>query len=49
VFTWPDGKKYEGEWKGGKQDGVGQYDDGQGNVMYGKWESGKRTAWITED
>ena len=23
VFTWPDGRKYDGEWKNDKQHGVG--------------------------
>ena len=29
-YTWPNGKKYEGEWKDGKNDGKGVilYEDG---------------------
>ena len=29
-YTWPNGKKYEGEWKDGKKDGKGiiLYEDG---------------------
>ena len=29
-YTWPNGKKYEGEWKDGKKDGKGVilYEDG---------------------
>ena len=25
VFTWPDGNKYEGDWKNGKAEGKGIY------------------------
>jgi hypothetical protein len=25
VFTWKDGRKYDGEWKEGKQNGKGRY------------------------
>ena len=25
TYTWPDGRKYEGEWKNGEWDGEGTY------------------------
>lgn len=48
MFTWPDGRRYEGGWLRGKQHGTALYTDKSGKVKTGLWENGKRTKWITE-
>ena len=49
IFTWVDGKKYDGEWKDGKRNGHGNMTYGHGNMTYangdvydGEWKSSKR-------
>ena len=42
----PDGRKYEGEWKNGKQHGVGVYTSSSGKSKKGEWSEGIRLAWI---
>ena len=46
VFEWPDGRKYDGEWKNGKQHGVGVYTSASGKTKKGQWSEGKRAAWL---
>jgi hypothetical protein len=46
VFTWPDGRKYEGNWFNGKQHGTGTYHTSKGEVKQGEWKEGKRVRWI---
>ena len=46
IFTWPDGRKYIGEWKGGKQHGVGTYISKDGIEKQGEWQHGKKIKWI---
>jgi hypothetical protein len=48
VFTWPDKRKYDGQWKNGKQHGIGVYHSSRGDVKKGKWSDGKRLDWITD-
>ena len=38
----PDGRKYEGEWKDGKQSGKGTYYNIKGEAIVGEWKDGKR-------
>ncbi len=46
VFIWPDGRKYEGYWREGKQHGEGNYYTAKGKMRRGQWENGKRVAWL---
>lgn len=48
-FDWPDGRKYKGSWKNGKQDGIGIYYNPNGEKKYGNWNAGKRMEWLEED
>ena len=47
MLTWKDGRKYDGAWKNGKQDGFGFYTDEKG-VQRGKWVEGKVQHWFNE-
>ena len=38
----PDGRRYEGEWKNGKQSGKGTYYNIRGEAIVGEWKDGKR-------
>ena len=49
VYTWADGRKYDGMWENGKQHGEGVYYDINGIAKRGIWENGKRTKWIDND
>jgi hypothetical protein len=42
----PDGRKYEGDWKNGKQHGVGIYTSASGKTKKGEWSEGKRIQWL---
>jgi hypothetical protein len=48
TFYWPDGRKYIGEWKNGKQDGRGTFLAQNGQQREGEWSQGKRTRWLDE-
>ena len=48
TFEWPDGRKYEGNWKQGKQDGRGIYYSATGKQREGEWSKGKRIKWIKQ-
>ena len=48
MYSWADGRKYEGEWKLGKQHGKGKYILLDGTVKMGIWEDGKRAKWVDE-
>jgi hypothetical protein len=41
IFTWKDGRKYDGEWKDGKQHGIGMYTKKDGTTKKSIWEHGK--------
>ena len=49
VYTWADGRKYDGMWYNGKQHGEGVYYDASGAARHGKWENGKRIKWSDND
>ena len=40
---------YDGQWRNGKQEGVGKYTTAKGETKYGKWADGNRLEWVTED
>ena len=46
TFVWPDGKEYSGEWKDGKQHGIGVYTNSKGISKKARWEDGKRIEWV---
>ena len=49
LFEWPDGKKYNGEWKNGKQHGFGEYFNVADKTWKkGIWEFGRRKKWLDE-
>jgi hypothetical protein len=42
MFTWSDGKKFEGTYKEDKKVGYGEYYDSDGTPIYkGQWQSDK--------
>ena len=41
VFTWPDGRKYEGEDVDDKKDGQGTFTWPDGRKYIGEWKNGK--------
>ena len=45
-WTRPDGRKYDGQWLNGKQDGVGTYTTSSGKTKQGQWKEGKRINWL---
>jgi len=49
VYTWADGRKYDGMWQNGKQHGEGVYYDIHKVERKGVWENGKRIKWTDED
>ena len=49
MFSWPDGKKYDGGWLDGKQHGRAIYTNSKGQVKTGEWDHGKRKRWINDD
>lgn len=43
TFTFPDGKKYDGEWKDGRPHGFGTMHNPRFGLTYeGQWKNGKR-------
>jgi hypothetical protein len=48
VYFWADGRRYEGYWKNGKQDGEGKYILPNAVTKIGIWEDGKRIRWIEQ-
>jgi hypothetical protein len=51
-FYWPDGRIYIGQWKDGKQHGLGKFlhheediPESKNEFMYGEWEDGRRVRW----
>ncbi len=48
VFTWPDGRKFEGEYKNDRRDGKGKLTEADGTEIIGTWKAGKQIP-ITKD
>lgn len=42
VFTWPDGRKYVGDYKNDMKHGIGTFTWQDGRVYHGDWEDGKQ-------
>ena len=42
IFTWPDGRKYNGEYKDDKKDGTGIFEWSDGRKYKGNWKNGKQ-------
>lgn len=42
LFTWPDGRKYEGEYKNDKKCGFGVFYWPDGRIYRGEWLEGKQ-------
>ena len=42
VFTWPDGRRYEGEYKDDKKEGYGEFEWDGGKKYKGFWKNGKQ-------
>jgi hypothetical protein len=41
VLTWPNGKKYEGEFQNDQRHGIGKYYWKDGRIFEGEWNCGK--------
>ena len=41
TFTWPDGRKYEGEYLNDKKHGLGKFTHADGSKYNGNWKDGK--------
>lgn len=48
IYTWPDGKSYEGFWKNNLMHGEGKMNFTNGKSRKGKWRKGKRVEWLDE-
>jgi hypothetical protein len=44
IFEWPDGRRYEGMWKEGKQHGKGVLYEKDGSQKVGEWIEGKQVG-----
>ena len=44
VFTWPDGRRYEGDYKDDKKDGYGIFEWADGKKYKGYWQNGKQNG-----
>ena len=42
IFTWLDGRRYEGEYKNDKKEGYGVFMFRDGRVYEGEWKNGKQ-------
>jgi hypothetical protein len=42
LYTWPSGKKYDGEYKGGMKDGYGRMQWPDGQMYCGAWKQNRR-------
>ncbi len=48
MYSWADGRRYDGMWLNGKQHGEGKYVLADGTVKMGIWKNGKRVRWLEE-
>ena len=44
IFTWPDGRKYEGDYKDDKKEGYGIFEWNDGKKYRGYWLNGKQNG-----
>ena len=44
IFTWPDGRKYEGDYKDDKKEGYGIFEWTDGKKYRGYWLNGKQNG-----
>ena len=44
TYTWPNGNKYDGEWRDGKRTGQGTNTWANGEKYVGEWSDNKRTG-----
>ena len=49
VYTWANGKVYDGEWQNGQYHGIGKFTSSKGVTKVGKWENGERIEWLGEE
>ena len=42
IFTWPDGRRFEGEYKEDKKEGYGELEWNKGKKYKGNWKNGKQ-------
>lgn len=42
VFTWPDGRKYVGDYQNDQKHGIGTFTWQDGRVYHGEWVEGKQ-------
>ena len=42
IFSWPDGRRYEGDYKDDKKDGNGVFSWNDGRKYEGQWANGKQ-------
>ena len=51
--SWPNGRKYKGDYSNDKQEGFGVYHWGDGKVYYGYWikslQHGRGILWTNDD
>merc|ERR1719221_918513 len=45
IFTWSDGRLYEGYWANGRQHGLGRLRDANGRHRLAEWDRGERLGW----
>lgn len=46
IYKWPDGRSYDGEWRDGKQHGVGIFIDRNGKKRTAECKNGEKIKWI---
>ena len=47
TYLWADGRRYEGQWLNGKQDGEGLYwEAADKKPKKGLWKEGRRVKWL---
>ena len=44
TFTWPDGRKYVGQYKNDKKEGYGEFEWSDGKKYKGNWLNGKQNG-----
>ena len=44
IFTWPDNRKYQGEYVNDKKEGFGTFEWADGRKFKGYWKNGKQNG-----